>query len=581
MACQRTMSNSRGQQEHISASEAPTLSDYGRVLRSRSSLIAVVVALVLMAALVRDLTTTPLYRASAQVLLSRESAADRLTGTSDGDTRGDPERFIQTQLQVARTDELARRVLAAAKLPDRKPADLVAAMKVTAPQGADVLEFEVHDGSGPLALRLAHAYAAQFVAYQRRLDKAALGRALATVDAKLRALAEELPSKSGVPPAVGAGGGGNTPLYEALADKKLQLESLAPLQAGKTVVLSSSGDATKIRPRPKLDLAVALGLGLLVGVLLAFVLEAVDRRVDSARGIADVLGIPLLAQVRLRGDALRSLRARVLRRLHTPPVDGAEALRASVELALADVAHPAPSAVVLAPAGARGGRHSKPAAVVLATSATRADGQASVMAALSVALARSGARVILVELDAASSLDVRFGVGAGTLDAAPDPTDLDEALVPCDAEAAQLRFLPLATSVRRFGSLLSAPTGRGLIADLRARADIVLLNAPPLASVDGVRRIAADVDAVLAVVSVDTAREGALRRLAGDLALLAAPKLGCVVTGRGLEPLRGEDAGPVVPLAGGASPAMTDGAALAVADDARAANGRGMRPVKT
>jgi capsular polysaccharide biosynthesis protein/Mrp family chromosome partitioning ATPase len=561
------------------AGEAPTLADYGRVLRSRSSVIVAVVALALVVSLARDLTSTPLYRASAEVLLSRDSPADRLTGTSDGDTRGDPERFIQTQLQIARTDELARRVLDARGLSDRKPSELVAAMKVMAPQGSDVLRFEVQDSSGPLAVRLARSYAAQFAAYQRRLDEAALRRALATVDAKLTALADELPTAAEVPPAVGAEGRGNTPLYEALMDKKLQLQSLAPLQAGKTLVLSSSGEPARVRPRPKRDLAVALGLGLLVGVLLAFVLEAVDRRVDSVRGIADILGIPMLGQVRLHGDILRPLRARLLRRPDASPVHGVEALVPSVEAALGEVDRPAPGAVLLARSGTRGDPQPGPAVVVLATSASRGDGQPSVMAALSVALARSGKRVILVDLDPTSSLDIRFGVWMrpGVVDVAAGSTELDDALIRCDADSPRLSFLPLGTSTGRLGSILNAPIRGVLIAALRARADIVLLNAPPLASADAVRRAAAGVDAVLVVVSVDTARERVLSRLGSELALLAPLKLGFVATGRAVEPLPIEDVARVVPLAGSSGPSASGAPAVAVGDDTTAGNGHGMR----
>jgi capsular polysaccharide biosynthesis protein/Mrp family chromosome partitioning ATPase len=559
--------------------EAPTLRDYGRVLRSRSSVIAGVVALSLLTGLALDLTKTPLYRASAEVLLSRESPADRLTGTSDGDTRGDPERFIQTQLQIARTEALGRRVLDAAGLPDRNPSDLVTAMKVMAPQGSDVLQFEVQDPSGPLALRLARSYAAQFAAYQRRLDESALRRAGATVERRLAALADELPTEPSVPPAVGAEGGGNPPLYEALMDKKLQLQTLAPLQAGKTLVLSASGEPTKVRPRPKRDMAVALGFGLLVGVLFAFVLEAVDRRVDSVRGISDILGVPLLGQVRLDGDTLRSLRAQVLRRADASPVHGVEALRPTVEAALGEVARPASGAIVVA----RGDRHSRPAAVVIATSATRDDGRSSVMARLAGALAGAGKRVILVELDSTSSLDVHFGVprGPGLVDVAAGAIALEDALVRCDTESPRLSFLPLGTSPGRLGSVLSASIGTVLVAALRERADLVLLNAPPLTSVDGIHRLAASVDAVMVVVSIDAARERMLSRLGAELALLAPPKLGCIVTGRALEPLPIHDAARIVPLAGGSSGGATEAPALAVGDDPTAENGHGIRRGET
>lgn len=544
-----------------SGGDAPTLGDYGRVLRRRAWVIAVVVFLALSAAVAYDMKSTPLYQASAQVLLSRDSPAARLTGTSDEDTRGDPERFIQTQRQIARTDKLARRVLVAADVPDRKPAALLGAMKVVAPQGADVLEFQVQDSSGALASRLARSYARQFAEYQGQLDEAALDRALVTVEEKIAAIEDEIEASEAYPGVADPEALGTTPLHEALVRKKLQLQTLAPLETGKTLVLSASDEPAKVRPRPKRDLMIAMAFGLLVGVLLAFVLEAVDRRVNSVREIASLLGVPLLGQVRLQGPPPVGM----VPPRNGPLAEGYEVLRGNFEAALEAVALPAPGTVVLA------------------TSGTKGDGQPSVIAGLSTALARSGKRVILVDLEPSSSLARLFGVpeGPGAVDVAWGETSLDDALIPVDSEGAGVKLLPLGTTPGLLGWLLSSPEGNDLATELRECADLVILNAPPLLSRPGVGNIAASVDAVLVVVSANGTRERMLRRLCSDLARLGPLKLGFVATGTAVELLHTPDVGHVVPIAGSSFLAASGGSGAEPADDPTHGKSRARQRAKT
>lgn len=546
--------------------EAPTLRDYGRVLRRRAGVIAVVVGLAVFAALLYDLTSKPLYEASSEILLSRDSPAARLTDTSDVDTKGDPERFIQTQRQIARTDRLASRVLAAADLPHRKPGALVAAMKVVVPQNSDVLKFEVRDPNASVARRLARTYAAEFATYQRRLDEAALDRALATVETRIATLEKELETEDGEVPAsvAGAEARGERRLYKALLGKRLELQTLAPLESGKSLVLSASDQPDKVRPRPKRDLAIALAFGLLLGVILAFILEAVDRRVDSVRGIATALGLPLLGQVRLQRHVRQPLPLRILPISDPPPADGLEVLQGNFDVAL--------EAVGL----------SVPGTALLATSATRGDGQSSVTAGLSVALARSGKRVVLVDLEPNSSLDRLLGLNKppGAIDVATGAISLDEALITFNAEGGGVRLLPLGTTPDLLGWFLSAPEANELVAVLRAHADLVLLNAPPLLATAGVRRIAAGVDAVFMVVNADGARERTLRRLRSELALLAPDKLGFVATGRAVEPLETPDPGRVVPIAGSSFLSATDGSEVEAADESTHGKSRGRQRVK-
>ena len=62
------------------------------------------------------------------------------------------------------------------------------------------------------------------------------------------------------------------------------------------------------KPRVMLNLLLALFLGTLLGVGVAFLIELLDRRVRSGQDIANGLGIPVLAEVTQKGRRLRALR---------------------------------------------------------------------------------------------------------------------------------------------------------------------------------------------------------------------------------------------------------------------------------
>jgi non-specific protein-tyrosine kinase len=482
-------------------SDPPTVGDYIRVIRRRAWVVAALVGLGLCVGLYYDSASTPLYQASSQVLLSRDSPAAVLTGTSGLNDKGDPERFIQTQVRVAGTESLAARVLTAARLPDRKPSDLVAATQVTGSAGADVLQFTVRDTRASLAARLARIYGVQFASYQRQLDTESLNGALAAIDQKI-ALARENTDQPG--------------LYQALVAKKRQLETLVPLETGKAQLLTVSPQATKIRPVPARDVMVALAAGLLLGVALAFVVEALDRRVDSLRGVGDWLGLPLLGRIPSERWPYRPEHLTVVAGRDGAQAEAYQILRARLESAL------------------ELGGLDKSGSAVMVTSARREDGKSTTVGNLGVALALARRRVILVDLDRRGSLERVFGVphqGPGLIDVALDRVSLDDALVPLAAGGSNLALLSLGGPDTELDELLATESLSDLLLELRLRADLVLVDAPPLLSGAGAFQIANIVDALALVVRVDGIRERVLRRLRSELGRCGQVSLGFVATG--------------------------------------------------
>ena len=205
----------------------------------------------------------------------------------------------------------------------------------------------------------------------------------------------------------------------------------------------------------------------------------------------------------------------------------------------------------------------KKAQMIMVSSALEKEGKSTTLANLAVALARSGQRVILADFDLRRPVvDQFFGVDArpGVTDVAVGHADLDEALrsAPISAPAAGLATRPSnghGSTDDPYPSLETAPSQGSLhvltsgpippdpgefvstdrvaeiLASLRERADLVLIDVPPLLHVGDAMVLSAKVDAVLLV-----ARMGALQRPMVDelkriVDSMPAATLGFVVTG--------------------------------------------------
>ncbi|HZO48714.1 MAG TPA: P-loop NTPase [Gaiellaceae bacterium] len=424
------------------------------------------------------------FEASASVLVNRQEAA---TTTLIGQTPAldNPDRTMATQVSLARSNTVVDRVRTAADPP--LPRTVFVARSKVFPS-ADILVFTFSDGSRERAARLAAAYAREYVRYRRALDTAALGQTLAELRGQLAQLARR--------------GRGSSALYTRLADRAEQLEALAALRRSNVTLVqtTSPGDAEQVAPRPLRNTALALAAGLVVGLVSVFLAELLGTKPRSVAELESLLGTRYLGRIRLGGrDALP---------LVTDPqgaeADAVYALQASLELANR-------------PVGAR---------TVMVTSAHAGEGKSAVCVNLAVALARSGRHVALVDLDLRHpevarllGLDDRIGVTS----VAHGACGLVEALVAVpladlEREAASSRsngraelggVLEVVTS----GPLPAHPArllgSKGLaeaLAALAQRAEIVLVDVPPVLDAPDAAAVSARLDALLLVVDARRAR---------------------------------------------------------------------------
>ena len=102
--------------------------------------------LVTAASVVYSLSQNPSYRATAQVLLSQENVAATLSGASDPTSTQDPDRYVNTQAELATVPVVAQSAIEIADVPISLDA-FRSSSSVTASPSADLLEFQVDSGN--------------------------------------------------------------------------------------------------------------------------------------------------------------------------------------------------------------------------------------------------------------------------------------------------------------------------------------------------------------------------------------------------------------------------------------------------
>jgi non-specific protein-tyrosine kinase len=490
------------------------LHDYLGLLWRRKWLILQAIIVVPLVAVLLARREAPVYEASAQVLVNRQNLAASLTNVDDP-AFWDPERALATQAALARVPEVARRVVEAAGV-EMAPADFLGSSSVTVSQDTDLLTFSVVGSDPALPPRLATEYAQQFTEYRRELDTRALKSLQQQVDGRIAELE--------------AAGLQDSPEYGRLVQNEQQLSAMEALQTDRAVLVRPATGAGQIKPSPMRNGIIGLALGLVFGLVLAVLWETLDTRVRSAQRIRERLGLPLLGRIPESPRRLR--RNDELIMLAAPDEPRAEAfrmLRTSLELAM----------------------FGRPARTIMITSAMPDEGKSLTAANLAVALAQTGKRVVLVDIDLrAGSLARLFGVDdheAGLTNVVLGRATLDEAIVSVPVGESGLavpatgngygdvertvHVLPSGPLPPNPGDFVASENAIAILQELGSRADVVLIDTAPLLIAGDAMTLSTHVDALMLVTRLNVLRSHMLDEL--DRILEASPvrKLGFVVTG--------------------------------------------------
>jgi len=495
---------------------------YLALLARRKWIILPILVLLPLAAYVFAAQGTAVYEASAQIYLNRQSQG--LSGLDDPAIQ-QPERVIRTQADIARLPVIAERVVDEAGL-RRSPGEFLAQSSVASNEDVDLLTVSVRDEVPSRAASLANLYAQEYIAFRRELDTKALREASQALRNQIQSLEEK-------------GVSVNSSLYGALAQRLQQLQSAQVLQASNALLVKRADNAGQIEPRPMNTAALAFGVAVFLGLGLAFLLEALDTRVRDPEELADALGLPLLGSIPQPARSMRS-KGRIVM-LDDPDSADAELyrmLRTSLELT-----------------ALRGGCRS-----LMITSALAQEGKSTTAANLAIALARTGRHVVLVDLDLRRpSLDRFFALrgrpgitdlvfgrssigDAGvrlTFGDVPEPTVAGDLRLirHVDGEASDETDEPGILDVIGSGTLPPSP-GEFMVKSelettldtLRDRADLIIVDGPPLLLAGEALTLTSKVDALLLVSRMNVFRRGQVKELERVLAASPTLKLGLIAT---------------------------------------------------
>lgn len=499
------------------------LRQYLDILRRHKWFILAVIVVVGLAAGITSNLRTPLYQATARVLLTPNNPTEQLNPANAGGVTN-PNRYVTGQRSIAESENVAR--LAASSLADVTLAEIEGAVSVKQGSESDVLDVSATSPDPVRARDIANAVAKGYIENRRLAAVAGLEQAAKDLADRLG----PLQSAIGSPDTPGAQAAAVQ--YETLYSRQQELLVDITLKRGEAELIAEANvPGFPVSPHPKRDAALGLSLGLVLGVAISVARDHFNDRIRSVGDVEKITGMPMLAQLPYDEDAARSPNALVV--ADRPQGALSEAMR-SLRTALAFLGVDAPLKTIVV------------------TSAAPGEGKSLVAANLAAAFAQSGFRTVLVSGDLRRSrIEALFGAaeetggltgmlaphslngasstlnGAAVLPPGDPARNGTNALVATGIE--NLRLLPCGASPPNPAELLGSRRMVTVLASLAAQSDIVVIDTPPLLAVTDAAVLASKVDGVVLVTAINETRRDGLARARAVLDATGARVLGTVV----------------------------------------------------
>jgi succinoglycan biosynthesis transport protein ExoP len=290
----------------------------------------------------------------------------------------------------------------------------------------------------------------------------------------------------------------NRKLYQDLLTKTKQTGLETELKTTNIrVVEKAETPRGPVSPRPMRNYQIAVLVGLLAGIALAFGFEHLDNTFKTPEDVKEHLQVPFLGMVpdfglKSGGGATRGPNiSQILKNPSSAVGDAYRVLRTNLIFTSAETT----------------GR------VLVVTSATPAEGKTTTLAHLASALAHNGAKVLAVDADLRRpTLHQHFG-----LQKTPGLSDL----IVGKAQASQaiqttrvngLQLLACGYLPPNPAELLGSPMMKQILDALRAHYDWVLIDSPPLLAMADTPVLCSLVEGVVLVLAAEVATKPAVMR---------------------------------------------------------------------
>ena len=505
---------------------------YLQVVRRRWLVIAVLLMLGLAAGAGLHLAKTPVYQASADILLLPDDPSEQVDGQSTG-SNIDPTSYSAVQISVITARDVAAR---AASLLDTTPEQVQSAVTVTAGDSPSVLIVTARSKKAVRASAIANGLIDAFIQERREAQVNALTKAADEIAVQLT----DLGSRIAVLQNQVAGGQSSPALagayqqYTNLTVRQSDLRVKITLQKGSARVLTQAATPTGPSGRG-LPVDTVLGglLGLMIGLGYAFLRNQVDDRVREREELERLTGLPVLTEL---------------------PVDRPSARQEGYVATDADPLGQLAEATRSLRTGITFLGVEEPIRRLAVTSGLPGEGKTLVAVNLGAAFAQAGVRTVLVSADLRRSrLESALGLertyeGLSTVLIASPPRGrtqhlasddprhladhqhvreaLDRALVATGVP--NLALLPAGRTPPNPAELLGSRRMDEVLDELDALFDLIIIDTSPVLPVTDAAALAPKAGHVLLVASAGATRRHALARTMTLLERTQADLLGVV-----------------------------------------------------
>ena len=485
-----------------------TLRDYLRVLREQRLLIVLVVLAFTGAAILLSARQQPQYEASASIAFRAENAEFSEIGAPAPQTET-PEQRAAIQAQRVTELEVAER--AKEKLDSELAPGLLARLVSAQPEARTHFVVVRAESSDPaFAADLANAFAEAAAEVHTARVREGYEESARVLRRRNRTLRRRQFSQG---------------TRAANIDRINRLQTLAQTAEPATVAVRAEQPPDPFSPKPIRNGVLGLLLGLTIGLVAAFVRDALDRRFKSVREIKEELKLPLVGHVRddMLGRSVVSSNGKGS--MSSDELEAFRILRTNVDFLDVD----------------------KPSASVVVTSALPEEGKSTVAGALAAAYASAGRRTLLVECDLRRpTLAARVGlapapglsdylVGQASPQEILQPLTIDAAAPAArpdgTAPAATLVCITAGTPSPQPAELLGSARFRAFLEQVSSVYDAVVVDSPPLLSVVDTLELIPNVDRVVICVRASRTTRDQARAAKAALEHFPQRPAGVVVTG--------------------------------------------------
>lgn len=494
------------------------LRDYLNVIMARKWVIIRTAALVTIVAFVWSVLQPPVYEGQAKLLISETGSGSDIFSSLGLEYSSQAERGLQTQVQLMQVRPLLENTIRTLEL-GITPEQLAGRVQIAAVGQTNIVTVMARDGDAEQAAAIANTLAEEFVTWSREYRRESITSAATEVETRLGVAKEEIldlgrkisdQGKSDELTAELAIATGN---YTTLAAKLEELRISAQLETGSGRMVSPAVvTGNPVEPTPLRNTALGLMVGLIFGLGLAFLYEYLDNTIKSSEEAEKLLGVPVLGIIpaeKYEKDERR--RASILTHPAGAAAEGYRVLRNNLDFI----------------------NFQHDIKALLITSAAPAEGKSTVAANLAAGLAQAGKKVVLVACDFRKPTTQQFfGVRnlIGLSDVLTGAHSLKSALQkPMDT--LDLLVLTSGKLPPNPSELLGSEKMRDALDELKAWADWVIIDSPPLLAVADGAAVARYTDGVLLVTKANNSTREAVRKAGEMIASAGGRAVGSVVWG--------------------------------------------------